>query len=653
MKNILGLLIGLMALNAYAVNQTDREELLKEVNILPNPDFERNRSGWSASGGAIAHQNSGSNLLFGSGSLAWNASAAAQILNTRLYSIPNGFVGQSCQAEITYKWATGVAGDLQFKVIDGAASDLAVLNLEPTVGSNTRVAQLFFTCPATPQTLRIQLLAVGADPAEIALDKAFLGSGRSNMQMAGARVDATAYRATSAQSVTVNTATVVQFNAEELDVFGEFNVGTGVFTAKSARTLLVSSQLYLSNYTTSELASIFIRKNGAVVCSAQNTINSTSSFVNIANCKVDVVQGDFIETTVDSVADTAYEVVNDQTFSRTTFLSLPSAQSESLNLATTGWRVDANIGGSNPSLGTGTVTSYVEIADAGLDLVNASGGNVIPAKIPCSGTNPVTGLTCAAGNESIGINFDVPTAGDVLVCFSGNHSVTVNPSGGVAATFQLVETASNAQTILQEGKSRMVSREVFDGVEQSINGLNVCGTFYFASAGNKTIRLMFELADITGTVLFNIMVGDRDASRGQRDFHFEAYPITNQMPAPVFTEIQSKPDAGTTNIKLGMASLNCSGSSSQLLDPQNMVSAVGNISAGSCSVTFESGYFGSAPSCLVGELSSGLNLRSVKAHTVTSSGLTFKCRESSTTGSATSIVDCTALDFVLSCQGPK
>jgi hypothetical protein len=198
------------------------------------------------------------------------------------------------------------------------------------------------------------------------------------------------------------------------------------------------------------------------------------------------------------------------------------------------WRVDATIAGDNPSLGVSAVTSYTGIENANLTLTNASGNGVVTAQIPCSSTNSPSGTTCSAGSESVGVSFTIPSDGcatsgacDVKACASFTWQPVVDSSSdSLAATFQIVETPANAQTISQEGKSRIPG--IFTGsaaVSTAVGfPFRVCGTFTFNSAGQKTFRLMYEQS-INSTPTNSNLLADGNTSNGQRDIHWEVYPI--------------------------------------------------------------------------------------------------------------------------------
>jgi hypothetical protein len=192
-----------------------------------------------------------------------------------------------------------------------------------------------------------------------------------------------------------------------------------------------------------------------------------------------------------------------------------------------GWYVDVNIGGANPSLGTSSVSTYTSISNGSLDMVINPGSQ--PAQIPCSGTNPSTGITCSAGDEQIGVVFDVPSVGTYEVCASFTRAINVPAAAFVASAFQLVETQNATQTILQEGKSRSVSTlgvGTSTSTTESGSPHNVCGVFKFDSVGLKTIRLMYEQL-VSGVPGLNSILADRAPTVGQRDIHITVKPFIN------------------------------------------------------------------------------------------------------------------------------
>jgi hypothetical protein len=279
----------------------------------------------------------------------------------------------------------------------------------------------------------------------------------------------------------------------------------------------------------------------------------------------------------------------------------PTREEQVLRPDQVAWRVDANIGGANPDLGLGNVSNYTEITNGSLDLVNNSGPGVIPAQIPCSGTNPPTGLTCSAGNESIGVSFNLPAAGDVLACVSFSHAAGAPSGSDINAAFQLVETPNNAQTILQEGKVRVQSGSGTLG-SNIMRALRVCGNFSFTSAGQKTIRLMYEQL-ASGSPTSSVIAIDRSSSVGQRDMHWEVYPLNTYQPAPLLIGSVISGSSGILRVEYASISSTgvVSGESSDLFSGNCSVS---DTSLYTC--TLVPGVFSSAPICtptFVGDIS--------------------------------------------------
>lgn len=191
-----------------------------------------------------------------------------------------------------------------------------------------------------------------------------------------------------------------------------------------------------------------------------------------------------------------------------------------------GWRVDANISGANPSLGTASAATYKGIENSALTLVNNTGNGVIAAQIPCSSTNSPTGTTCAIGNESVGVSFNAPMAGDVEACVNFSALVRAQANQVNDPVFQIVETASNSQTVIQEGRGRIQSGAassptVVASIDISIGNL-VCGTLTFQSPGQKTLRLFYEMPS-AGTA--PLILADAAAGSGQRDIHWVVRPL--------------------------------------------------------------------------------------------------------------------------------
>jgi hypothetical protein len=263
------------------------------------------------------------------------------------------------------------------------------------------------------------------------------------------------------------------------------------------------------------------------------------------------------------------------------------------------WKVDANISGNDVSLGTVNVTSYSEMINSGLTLTNNSGVNNISAQIPCSGVNPPTGTTCAVGSESVGVSFSVPVAGDVLACVSFSHESEIGFAVGnssVQSIFQIVETPTNAQTNLALGKTRIGSTITNPSNNTTPFELNhplrVCGNFSFASTGTKVLRLMYEQR-VLGTITNSEVAANAAGTLGQRDIHWEVYPVNQLIPSPVL--VNSILSLNSTPMRLIRGSVTPGAGACTINNGEGFTVADG--AAGECGITFSTA-FATTPSCV-------------------------------------------------------
>lgn len=245
---------------------------------------------------------------------------------------------------------------------------------------------------------------------------------------------------------------------------------------------------------------------------------------------------------------------------------------------------DVNIGTVGTAIVGNATSTYTAISNSSADMVVNKGSNL---EIPCSSTNPSTGLTCSVGSENFGVVFDAQV-GTYEIC--AEFSTFVAPSTFDAfATFQLVETPNNAQTILQEGKSRQSSGgNTADANKTKYQSMNVCGTFDFTTAGRKTIRLMYERTYSTNFYLLT----DRNPSAGQRDMHITGkyYPPKTK----IVTELQEE-TVETAN------EFSAKVSNTDIVSDENFDWINGdctNATTGQATCNFNSGIFSVAPNCV-------------------------------------------------------
>ncbi len=524
-----------------------------QVNIIKNGDFEYRKSRWSASGGSFSIEST--SPIFGSYSGIFDASASGQYLQSQAVKIDAGMVGRTCAMTVNYQH-TGTEGDYKFKAIKNGSVTIAEFGALSLASGESTKGVLNFDCPDTAtDTLAFQVSSEVASPGPIVIDNVFLGSDANTVL------------------------------AKPQDVF----------SAKVSSSDVVSSENVnwingdCTNASTGRATCIFNSGIFAQAPNCQITVDQPSAADLNHTIQVTASQVDVWTANVGTPVNSAFWISCQKVESS-------ASSAEALTFETSGWFFDANIGGSNVSLGTAAVSTPQEMTNGSLDLVINSGSR--PGRIACSGTNPPTGLTCGAGNESVGVNVDIPYAGLYEACFDFGTAATIGGTSTAVAVFEVVETPSNAQTVLERGKTR-VSYE--QSVAATNNGFgspfNVCGTFNWTSSGNKTLRLFYtQNANFTST---HNVLGDRSASFSNRDIHVVIKPITQQMPAPVFTALQNVVKSGVSGTKVGSAGVNCITGPTIAQNDQGMVASVVRNSAGDCTINFTPGYWSLPPVCTV------------------------------------------------------
>lgn len=655
------LLVGLLYFPVFANPRLAVEQQYQESrNKLTNPGFENGRSSWSSSGlPTIAITTTAANVSDGERALSFDAVAASDALISDSWTMEAGAQSQNCLGKIRYK---GGDENLTFKATDGT-NTLVSATLSAQTGWVTE--NLNFICPASG-FVRLEVEA-GADAAVAYFDDAYIGLA-SNL-----------FQGSQAQSIgSLSIAGVVSCAWERTgagaDSFANFSadsdcgdpVVTGSAVSAGKLPAINFSSLGAGDYLVTSTFSLQKSgaNSGAVMCRLsdgstssqpqQYFVDSNSAFVSPMT-----LRNVFKYTSAQSsptfhvqcrTADTGNTVgiQNGNTsvgFDISVF-KFPTTSELHYTPETKAWKVDANISGGAPSLGNASVTSYTGLTHSSLTLVNNSGYGNISAQIPCAGTEAPSGTTCSSGDESVGVSFDLPRAGDVLACASFSNEVSVT-TGRVKVAFQIVETAADAQTILQEGKDR--THFQIEGVGSLINvgqSWRKCGTFSFDSAGQKTLRLFYEQNVETGTISGSTVLADASASDGQRDIHWEVYPITQNFPLPVILKQVATPASGGVRIATAQIN-NASGTSNCTVITQDgdWIGTPTEAVEGRCVIPVNAGVFSATPHCFLTSRAGSFE-GNMRINAASSSSITVDTINDA--GSALA-----SLDFNLMCVGAR
>lgn len=506
------------------------------IQLLTNGDFESGITlGWTNTGGTFASVSSGSNLLVGKKSATFLASASTQSVQSSLYAIPNGLVGQACAASMMYK-----GGDigLTFQVVDNSSNILASQVIQASTNATT--IALPFVCPSSG-SVRVKILS-GATAALIAFDQMFLGSNALISTSQASYVGGVFMPGACFGTATPTTATpMVDLTFSSCG--GYTLLGQATAFADSGNGAVTFSNLppgeYLAQWTgdcnrgTASSTTAYFAETDGTNFGPAVTMNLAPTYTSSTGC---VMTGHFSYQTAGtrsfkvqvgaSSSETVNFGVNVQPSENFSLYRFPSQSEIAVRPETINWLVDVTQDAATFQLGVLTVASQTEITDTGSTLATTANGASLPVQVPCSGTNPSTGITCSSGTPDAGVVFNLPAAGSVLACASFNHYLGSGGSTTVFTTYEVVETPNNSQTILQHGRD-VQTHSVGSNTANTIVGgeaLQNCGIFNFTSAGQKTLRLFYNQT-VSGPIATN--------SSMDAPVHWKIRPLTQNVPAPV------------------------------------------------------------------------------------------------------------------------
>lgn len=582
--------------------------------LLKNPAFEATTysSNWTASGGTLAAATS-TNIFFGK-SATWDSGASSQTLTTTAVTVPEGFKGNNCEASLYIKVPSGTATHL-IQAWDGT-NILATASIINSIyfAKNT----LTFPCP-TSGTIALRLISLASDEPLIAIDEGYLGLAR-NVGVADyiGRVESytPSLLTSGGGSITLNATSQVAINGKKqrigsnLFISASFRNGSGGAASGSAGTMLITIPSECVPDTSQMITSVAgVRKLGDSISGTTGAGTEGTAFYyggqnlaflsnGVTNALVvaDVASSFFLNfnAIIPCVGWAASQVVT------------PDAQ---------GWFVSGYISGANPDLGTSSVSTYSEITNSSLTLTPDTGS--APIGIVCSSTNaaatPSTGATtCSAGSEGIGFATSVPRAGRYEVCMQFGHATASSATdAGMATAFEIVNTATNSQTILNRMGPRSTSGHYNNPATSMSKFTNVtaCGQATL-SAGSNAFRLFYEQSSLgANAVSSNVIHADANASIGDRAVRVTMRPVTTENQAILANSVSTKYQTGVTE---ETAIVTCSSSSGIDRQLGTWVSSVGNISSGVCSVTVNG--FGGTPYCDINGWGTGISNVIVRAY---------------------------------------
>lgn len=146
------------------------------------------------------------------------------------------------------------------------------------------------------------------------------------------------------------------------------------------------------------------------------------------------------------------------------------------------------------------------------------------AKIPCSGGNSPTGLTCATGDEQLGWVIDFPEAGEYEVCANsvllsgGNHAITQR-------MYLMDDLTSTTLTESQRGNSIHTG-----GGVNTYNSATICENFKIPSRGERRFLMLYESTNTDTYIILG-----RDGNTSEPDLKFWARKSAHYANRPILT----------------------------------------------------------------------------------------------------------------------
>jgi len=573
---ICGLLIG-------AQKQTDQSQLPK-YNTLKNPGAENGLSQMAISSSTLTKETT--NPLFGKTSFKLDTDADGDYAETLPVDIAEGLWGADCEISMVYRTEAGFTGaGYSLIAMDDSSNPLVSVDLVPATTQQSIFAA--FTCPSSGG-LKFRLESNTVNGKYVIYDQLWLGSNLHTFEYSESEFIGTGiWRQDTGCSWLGNVATTWSYWGVDNDCLDTTFTGKVSIPATNIPGFRVEGGLEPGNYMISVNGTImsdtgtcdFRVTDGTNTSGFTKGVDSgpnTYSTGMLAHFQYTEAQGDTtfqLQYYKESGASCYVHNNNTAVLNGLEFKMwrLPLASQKAVTLDTQGWQVLGSIYGSPvPSLGSTDVATYTGVISTGLNLDLDS--NSYPAEIACDGTTESSGTTCTGGTttESVGVSFDIPRAGSYVATFTFGWHTRIQSGAENKATFQLVETPNNAQTISQEGRSR-IQGSIYDSDANTTmtNPFTLEGYFYFASAGKKTIRLFFE-QQVTGTVTYSDVNTDRLATEGQRDVSFYIRPATNEFPQAVVL-----PDV-VSYVMLDTGSAHGDGTHTKIRDFENVTESAGN-----------------------------------------------------------------------------
>lgn len=493
-----------------------------------NFDFEAGITSWSPSALSVGLETT--TPLDGDSSGTYDANALGQTVDSNLVPIKSLALGNKCQMEVIYRYASGASGDYSFvarQFDDSGAleSDVAIVPVNVT-GTGRGTAFIAFDCPDdVNDDLRVRLISNVADPGLIVWDNAFIGTGKNSIQVSQASLYGTAnFDGATNCSWSLTTTSYADFPVD-----ADCNLPTttgGVSAAGTKIPGIVLNDLppgeykiiAIGTFGTNSTLQWGHRLTDGTTPAENNSQNNQNSSVNVGGTSQ--VIGTFTYTASQpsvTIRIQGFSGSNSsfvQALSTTEDLNFlvyryPLNSVESLNLETIGqsWAGyhDNTCDWSGPGAGFADFN-----ADASCSLIKREGS--IPILTSDDGADPLPGIKWTPGRTE-----------KYKVC----AQYGMNGTSNAVVAHRMINVTNSKVIVNQEIRIQTNSASMGEP-------LNMCGIVQGVAGELIDLRIQGAVG-VGSTAIRSIEV-----SFGESAIEWSVFPIDQSLPAPIFTEVNEK-----------------------------------------------------------------------------------------------------------------
>lgn len=556
-----------------------------QETIIKNGDFESRLSRWSKTGSSTLAVESATPLA-DDYSANWDASATGEFLRSNTYTIPAGLKGISCSLEMQYIWDTGTSGHLLLNVDDGT-NNIAQLTVSPTTSAVSKKAMLNFECP-TSGSLRYELEST-ADADSIRVDSVKLGKAGNSVSISQAVFAGESYFAgTTACAGWTRTSTTLGAFSTDADCPGptivRSKLGTWLTTDANLPRQTISDLppgLYKATFqafglTTATANTAFAINDGTTTCEATRGSAITSPVPVTVTCSFEytTTASRTFELYVASESSTvtmSYDTITPRASLKFILEKYPLSSAEALTLETTGvsWSGYHN----NTCSFTRANTAYGDpTADASCALVERQ--------------NSGFGAVSSSGSVLPNIVFTPRQSGMYWVC--------------AQAKVRSSTTTADMDFRLWDGTTVIAESRQNEGESTDYSTIPLCGLYYAATTSSVTLSIQSKASAGSATIQ---VVGTENASA----IEWSIYPITQQFPAPVFTELQNLMKGSNSGLyRTVSARISNAGTPTVAQQDGTWISSLTDSGTGDTTINITSGIFSQPPNCVCNTYGTGL-----------------------------------------------